>query len=66
MYGVAGVSPLTQGRELKYDGCAKALPPESSPLTQGRELKLVALLVHTVIQQSPLTQGRELKLHPSI
>ena len=55
------MSPLTQGRELKYGRGASRKPPAVSPLTQGRELKLKAKYPPAVVPASPLTRGRELK-----
>ena len=37
--GTAIMSPLTQGRELKYAALLDQGLPSGSPLTQGRELK---------------------------
>ena len=55
------MSPLTQGRELKYKNRGKLCVYRWSPLTQGRELKYFADCPHGFPNGSPLTQGRELK-----
>ena len=57
------MSPLSQGRELKYGGEQRLLRRPGSPLSQGRELKYASPSYRTVKRVSPLSQGRELKFY---
>ena len=55
------MSPLAEGRELKY-GSRKAIKkPDASPLAEGRELKFMETLENHIGIGSPLAEGRELK-----
>ena len=55
------LSPLPQGRELKYVLLGVEQHSCMSPLPQGRELKYTRLFYHRSGCTSPLPQGRELK-----
>ena len=56
------VSPLAEGRELKYERAADFISPRMSPLAEGRELKLCGVtLTGSTGLKSPLAEGRELK-----
>ena len=55
------LSPLAQGRELKYDLLEQLQPRLASPLAQGRELKYIPVRRYVQLPRSPLAQGRELK-----
>ena len=55
------MSPLAEGRELKYFYSHYKTDLIPSPLAEGRELKFI--LVDEVVERfpSPLAEGRELK-----
>ena len=63
LLGVCGgfLSPLAEGRELKFAGPHRYNFKVRSPLAEGRELKCLAAGVGADFRRSPLAEGRELK-----
>ena len=55
------MSPLAEGRELKWKPCPAIARTFPSPLAEGRELKLGVVLHMRDLLESPLAEGRELK-----
>ncbi len=54
------MSPLTQGRGLKFAGLAAAIGPLVAPHA-GAWIEILTKPYRTLIKWSPLTQGRGLK-----
>ena len=57
----ATLSPLAEGRELKFVLRALFYNLNKSPLAEGRELKLTVRRRASYCSGSPLAEGRELK-----
>ena len=55
------MSPLAEGRELKYESDANNIVAIMSPLAEGRELKFHFNEPIPPLRASPLAEGRELK-----
>ena len=55
------MSPLAEGRELKFALAGDGVGREGSPLAEGRELKLDVVDGFVNRVGSPLAEGRELK-----
>ena len=57
------MSPLAEGRELKWQDTIGGSIGRPSPLAEGRELKYFTTSYYRRVLLSPLAEGRELKFY---